>query len=660
MCGIAGFWRSRRKDGDPIETLNRMGDSLAHRGPDDSGVFFDGDAGIGFSFRRLSIIDLSREGHQPMFSVSGRYAIVFNGEVYNFEAICAELGARPWRGHSDTEVMLAAIEQWGLEDALRRFVGMFAFALWDRHERTLFLVRDRLGIKPLYYGCVDGDFVFASELKAVCQVPGFQGEIDRDVLAAYMRHGYVPSPHCIYRGLFKLKPGTLLEIHGPEQKPVERVFWSAKEVAISGLRSPFRGPDSEAVAELESRLAESIRLRMIADVPVGAFLSGGIDSSTAVALMQAQSSRPVKTYTIGFREQKYNEAAYARQVAAHLGTDHAELYVTSQDAMAVIPQLSSIYDEPFADASQIPALLVSKLARGSVTVALSGDGGDELFGGYGHYAQAVYAWKRMRYVPAGLRGFAARLMTALPPVAVKRGLSLARPLLPQGMHLLHPENAASKMAGYLGARSKEDLYLRVISRWDQPGDLVPDSSEPQTVRESMSALHSDARYYEAMMFTDLVNYLPDDVLAKVDRASMSVSLEVRVPILDHRVVEFAWRLPLPLKIRNGVSKWVLRQVLYKYVPPALIDRPKMGFGVPIGEWLRGPLREWAEDLLSESKLEQHGLLRAAPIRQVWHEHIAGVRNWEYRLWNVLAFQDWYNKAPKHAIASHHQPARAEC
>ncbi|HLW54318.1 MAG TPA: asparagine synthase (glutamine-hydrolyzing) [Candidatus Angelobacter sp.] len=659
MCGIAGFWRSRRRPDDPLATLNRMGQSLAHRGPDDSGAFFDPESGIGLSFRRLSIIDLSREGHQPMFSASGRYAIIFNGEVYNYEELRAELGARSWRGHSDTEVMLEAIEHWGLEAALGRFVGMFAFALWDCRERRLFLVRDRLGIKPIYYGWVDGDFVFASELKAIWQHPDFQGEIDRDVLAEYIRHGYVPSPHCIYRGLRKLRPGTMVELHSPAGDPVERVFWSAQEVAMKGLQSPFQGPDSEAVEQLQARLMDAVRLRMIADVPLGAFLSGGIDSSAVVALMQAQSSRPIKTYTIGFREQRYNEAAHAKKVAARLGTDHTELYVTPHDALAVIPSLSSLYDEPFADSSQIPTFLVSRLARGSVTVALSGDGGDELFGGYARYERAGLVWKTMGWMPRRLRGIAARGIASLSGSAFDRGVRLARPLLPKRLHLRNPKDTGRRVADYLAKGTKEDLYLRVISGWDAPEDLVPDSREPQNVLNSISALSGAGDFYECMMFTDLVNYLPDDVLTKVDRASMAVSLEVRVPVIDHRVVEFAWQLPLHYKIRNGVSKWALRQVLDKYVPAGLIERPKMGFGIPLGEWLRGPLREWAEELLSPAALEQHGLLRAGPIRQSWQEHVAGDKSWEFALWTVLAFQDWYSKAPRSAVISAPQALRAK-
>jgi asparagine synthase (glutamine-hydrolysing) len=641
MCGIAGFWQTKRGTEDPVETLDRMGTALAHRGPDDSGTFHDSATGMGLAFRRLSILDLSPEGHQPMFSASGRYVIVFNGEVYNFEEIRAELGVRQWRGHSDTEVMLAAVEQWGVESAVRRFVGMFALALWDRQERKLYLVRDRLGIKPLYYGRVGGNFVFGSELKAIRQYPDFQPDIDRDVLTLYLRHNYVPSPHCIYKGLYKLPPAHFLMLDSAMGALMPQPFWSAGEVAREGLRSPFSGSEEEAIDQLHQQLLSAVRLRMIADVPLGAFLSGGIDSSTVVALMQAQSSRPVKTFTIGFHEDTYNEATHAKAVARHLGTDHTELYLRSQDALNVVPLLPSMYDEPFSDSSQIPTYLVSKLARESVTVSLSGDGGDELFAGYNRYLFTRRIWTLLKALPKSARKAATQLLRAAPPSSIDRCFQLLRPILPGKLRPATPGDKVHKLAALLSAESPEALYYRTLSHWERPTEIALNSHEPGTVLASIAGSSWPSNVEEMMMLTDQLNYLPDDILTKVDRASMAVSLEARVPMLDHRVVEFAWKLPLHFKIRNGTSKWILRQILYNYVPRELVERPKMGFGLPIDRWLRGPLREWAEDLLSVKSLEQHGLLDAGPIRLKWREHLSGDRNWQYLLWDILAFQDWF-------------------
>ncbi len=659
MCGIAGFWQNKRGLEHPLETLGRMASALVHRGPDDSGVFRDAAAGVGLAFRRLSIIDLSAEGHQPMVSASDRYVIVFNGEVYNFEEIRAQLGNRVWRGHSDTEVMLEAIACWGLDAALQRFVGMFAFALWDRQERKLFLVRDRLGIKPLYYGRAGEDFVFASELKAIQQHPGFEGRIDRDALALYLRHNYVPSPHCIFQGLFKLKPGCCVTLGSPQDEPVQQAFWSAHEVARHGMQGPFQGPDDDAVAELEARLRDSLRLRTIADVPLGMFLSGGVDSSTVAALMQSQSSRPIKTFTIGFRDDRYDEATHARKVATHLGTEHTDLYLTDKDALGVVSRLATMYDEPMSDSSQIPTFLVSKLARRSVTVSLSGDGGDELFGGYNRYLLARSIWNGVRWLPGPVRKAAAGLLQGASPSIMDGVFRILGPALPGKMRLRRPGDYAHVLADYLSTGTKEGIYARTLSHWEDPSRVVVASREPSTVFDSIASSAKIAGFEEAMMLTDLVNYLPDDLLTKVDRASMAVSLEVRLPLLDHRVVEFAWKLPLRFKIRHSVSKWILRQVLYKYVPRELIERPKMGFSVPIGSWLRGALREWAEDLLSEASLRRHGLLDARPIQEKWKQHLAGSGNWHYLLWDVLVFQDWYANMLRNASVSHSSASAAE-
>ncbi|HEY1937100.1 MAG TPA: asparagine synthase (glutamine-hydrolyzing) [Candidatus Angelobacter sp.] len=642
MCGIAGFWQKKRHDDQPEEVLVRMGSALKHRGPNDSGTFCDNSNAVGLVHQRLSILDLSPAGHQPMFSHSGRYVMVFNGEIYNFSQIKQELGPDySWNGHSDTEVMLEAIECWGLYKAVKRFVGMFAFALWDKEEQKLFLVRDRLGIKPVYYGVVGDDFVFGSELKAIRQYPAFEARVDRDALALYMRHNYVPTPHCIYVGLRKLHPGSILVVSAPDAEPELTYFWSAVEVAKHGAESPFAGCDNEAVDQLEKTLRQAIGLRMIADVPLGAFLSGGIDSSTVVALMQSLSTRPVKTFTIGFREDDYNEATHAKRIARYLGTDHTELYVTPEEALAVVPLLSTMYDEPFADSSQIPTYMVSRLARTSVTVSLSGDGGDELFGGYNRYVLTKAMWTKLQRMPKSMRRIASRAIYSVPPSYIDGAYGLAKTMVPSTRRWAAAGDKAHKLAGFLEEESLESFYMRALSHWPDPSDVVLGSQEPETIIAFIRQMEWLHNIEDRMMLTDQVNYLPDDILTKVDRASMAVSLEARVPILDHRLLEFAWRLPLHFKIRDGVSKWILRQVLYRYVSPEMVERPKMGFGVPIDGWLRGPLRNWAEDLLSPRALESHGLLNAAIIRQRWQEHLSGARNWQYLIWDVLIFQDWY-------------------
>ena len=641
MCGIAGFWLRTETGNEPADLLERMGNTLAHRGPDDSGIFFDKNAGLGLSFRRLSILDLTAEGRQPMISASGRYTIIFNGEVYNYEAIRAELGPQQWRGHSDTEVMLAAIERWGLEAAVRRFVGMFAFALWDSFERRLHLVRDRIGIKPLYYGHVEGSFVFASELKALRVLPGFQAAIDRDSLAAYMRYAYVPAPHSIYKGIHKLPPGHILTLSSNEASPVLSAYWSAAEAARNGVESRLRGGDEEILEQLHEKLADAVRLRMIADVPLGAFLSGGIDSSIVVALMQSQSSGPVKTFTIGFHEDQYNEATHARKIAEHLGTEHTEFFVTPQDALNVVPLLPSMYDEPFADSSQIPTHLVSKLARGHVTVALSGDGGDELFCGYPRYDFVHSLWNAVRRVPGPIARSAAKAMHLVPTALINN--TAGRLPLPRRLRQA-PGEKLHRLADHLSAQDPAEIYLRAITMWSDPPSVVLNSHEHDSVFRAIRKFAEMPDIREMAMLTDLTNYLPDDILTKVDRASMAIGLEARVPLLDHRVVEFAWRLPLHFKVRNGKTKWALRQLLYQHVPAELVERPKMGFGAPIDLWLRGPLREWAEDMLATETLGRHGLFSVEPIRKKWREHVSGARDWHYLLWPVLMFQAWMAEA----------------
>ena len=647
MCGLTGFFDTAVSlDCDTQRTIVlRMASRLLHRGPDDSGEWTDEKTGIALGFRRLAIVDLSPAGHQPMVSASGRFVMAFNGEVYNFGAVRSELeaaGLAPeFRGGSDTEVMLAAFEAWGLEESVRRFVGMFAFALWDRAERRLHLVRDRVGVKPLYYGWAGKTLLFGSELKALRAHPDFGGEIDRDALALMLRYDYIPAPYSIYRGYCKLPAGTILTLdadRGSHAAPV--AYWSAKAVAEAGVRAPFRGSDAEAVEHLDELLRNSIGLRMIADVPLGVFLSGGVDSSVVVALMQAQSSRPVQSFTIGFREESYNEAHHARAVAQHLGTDHTELIVSPEEAIAVIPRLPTLFDEPFADPSQIPTFLVSQLARKSVTVSLSGDGGDELFGGYNRYFWGRSLWKRMSRIPRAARSAGAGLMNALPPAAWDSLFRLAGPLLPSGARQRNPGDKIAKLAEIMGADGPDALYLALVSHWKQPTQLVEGSQEPLTPFTDRTQWADLSDFTLRMMFLDTVSYLPDDILVKVDRASMGNSLEAREPLLDHRILEFAWQLPMEMKIRGGQGKWLLRQVLYKYVPQALIERPKTGFGVPIDEWLRGPLRDWAESLLAESSLKRQGVFHPPLIRKKWAEHLSGRHNWQYYLWNVLMVQAW--------------------
>jgi asparagine synthase (glutamine-hydrolysing) len=643
MCGIVGFLGGAGTTGQDAAVVRRMADLLRHRGPDDEGVWADTEAGIALAQRRLAIVDLSPAGHQPMFSACQRYVIVFNGEIYNYEEIRRRLDAETahaWRGHSDTEVLLEAIARWGLSRALKSAAGMFALALWDRRERTLVLARDRLGEKPLYYGRIGKSFVFASELKAFRAYPSWSPEIDRDAVALLMRHNYVPAPYSIYKGFYKLRPGHFLVLADGDREPRIEAYWSAHDAAEQARARPFEGSGDEAVAALERVLKQSIQGQMMADVPLGAFLSGGIDSSTVVALMQSMSSQPVRTFTIGFHQAGYNEAEHARQVARHLGTDHTELYVTERETMDVIPSLPQIYCEPFSDSSQIPTYLVSKLARQNVTVSLSGDGGDELFSGYTRYSIADEFWKKLARVPRPLRRATAGLAT-LPSPAFYDGL--AEPLmslLPERRRFGRVGDKVHKAARLLTMQTADDVYLHLCSHWNDPASFVVGSREPPTMLTGFDALPNLPGNIERMMYLDLLSYLPDDILVKVDRAAMAVSLETRVPMLDHRVVEFAMSLPLATLRSGNKPKWPLRQLLYKYVPSELVERPKMGFGVPIDSWLRGALRDWAEDLLSESRLGADDFFDPAPIRLAWREHLSGRRNRQYPLWNVLMFQAW--------------------
>jgi asparagine synthase (glutamine-hydrolysing) len=629
MCGIAGYLNSQNNNSNIIEAMTQK---LESRGPDDHGAWLSEDGNIVLGHRRLSILDLSAGGHQPMVSISGRYVIVFNGEIYNFAILRIELEklGYKFRGHSDTEVMLGAIDEWGIIEAVKKFNGMFAFALWDKKSRLLHLVRDRIGIKPLYYGWCGKTFLFGSELKALKVHPEFNADISRQSLSLFLQYNYVPVPYSIYSGIYKLLPGTILTIDEkkgdflPEPSP----YWSAKDIV---QQDRLKLSEQEAVDGLEGLLLDSVKLRMVADVPLGCFLSGGVDSSLVAALMQSQSNKPIKTFSIGFFEDQYNEAQYAKKVAEHLNTDHTELYVSPGDAIEVIPKLPYLYDEPFADSSQIPTFLVSQLARQNVTVSLSGDGGDELFAGYNRYYWGDNIWRKIRLLPFGVRKSLAYILRKVPPGYWDKILFNKFHLAGDKMH---------KLAGILTLKTPDSLYQRLISLDQNSFDLVKNENLNNAAVDLYSKEGIEGSFVERMMYWDMMHYLPDDILTKVDRASMGVSLEARVPLLDHRVVEYAWQLPLPYKIHKDQSKWVLRQVLYKHVPSSLIDRPKMGFGVPIDSWLRSPLKDWAENLLNEQRLEQEEFLNPKPIRQKWNEHLSGKRNWQHQLWAVLMFQSW--------------------
>jgi len=643
MCGIAGLLTG---GGAPNpELLRRMAGAIVHRGPDDEDVWIDPGAGVGFGHRRLAILDLSPRGHQPMASQSGRYVISYNGEIYNHLALRAELEGVNWLGHSDTETLVECIAAWGLEAALQKCVGMFALSLWDKKKRLLQLARDRFGEKPLYYGWSGGDFVFASELKAIREHPRFDNAISRRALGLFAARTYVPAPLSIYERLFKLEPGCILTVDRAAastprlEPPVEgrseggvslKRYWSYREVMRNGLADPIEN-EPEAIERLEQVLGDAIKGQSVADVPVGAFLSGGFDSSTIVALYQKYSSIPVRTFTIGFEEAGFNEAKHAKAVADHLGTVHSERYVTAKEARDVIPLLPAMYDEPFADSSQIPTHLVSRFAREQVKVALSGDGGDELFAGYNRHFMAPQLWQYLQRLPRAARAMIGAPLSKLPP-----GLWRALP----GSHAPNFGAKVQKALRVAGsARRFDDVYKSFLDEWA----LEP---SPVTGIGTKAENHLDMDFADGapdalrMMYCDAVTYLPDDILCKVDRASMAISLEARVPFLDHRVAELAARIPLAMKVRDGKGKYILRQLLHREAPAALFDRPKAGFAVPVGEWIKGPLRPWAEDLLDRGRLSREGFFDADAVDRRWRQHLSGMRDSTPAIWAVLMFQAW--------------------
>lgn len=647
MCGLIGFHSSVSAESLDRVALN-MADALAHRGPDDRGVWVDETCGLALAHRRLAVLDLSPSGRQPMHSDDQRHVIVFNGEIYNHLELRAQLeqqGRAPtWRGQSDTETLIACHQAWGIENTLAAATGMFAFALWDRQTRRLVLARDRMGEKPLYWTWTGNALIFGSELKAMRRHPGWQAQVSRPALASFMRHGYIAAPHSIYEGVFKLPAGHWLDI--PLDRPElaraaqPQAYWSLNDTVRDGIANPLEGDPEQAVDLLESELMRAIGGQMLSDVPLGAFLSGGIDSSAVVALMQSRSARPIKTFTIGFDDPRFNEAPHAASIAKHLGTDHTELYIDPSDALDLVPGLSERYDEPFADSSQIPTLMVSKLTRQHVTVALSGDGGDELFGGYNTFRFAPGLWRRIQRIPAPLRGLGASLLMRVPPSGWDAVLGRLRSASFSGSGRRLHGDKVHKLSGLLSAPHEREFYRRLSSHWLQPEDLVAGSSEAATLMTDNEALKDVDSFEHYMMAASAGMYMPDDILVKVDRAAMSQSLEVRVPMLDHKVVELAWRMPLAWKIRQDKGKWPLRQLLFRHVPEALFERPKKGFSIPLAQWLRGPLKDWADSLLEPARLQREGYLNPGPVQRAWRQHLDGEQDHSSRLWCVLTFQAW--------------------
>lgn len=641
MCGIAGFIDSKGINFDYANEIGKaMGKAIQHRGPDDSGIWIDKDNGLTLVHQRLSIIELSQSGHQPMISASGRYILCFNGEIYNHKDLRIELdkqGKSPaWQGNSDTETILACIEAYGLKKTLQKLIGMFAIAIWDKFKKEIFLARDRVGEKPLYYGSYGELLLFGSELKALRAHPKFIPKINRDALCLFLRHNCIPQPYSIYEGIKKLPPGHFVNL---KKDAVPKKYWSLNDSITSAKLIPFKETEIDSLNALDKLLLLSVKGQMQADVPLGAFLSGGVDSSLILALMQEQSSLPIESFTIGFENKEFNEAPFAMEVAKYLGAQHNELYVSSQTARDVIPNLPKIYDEPFSDSSQIPTFLVSQMAQKQVKVCLSGDGGDEIFGGYNRYTWGNSFLSKQMKIPKPFRTFASKLIMSVSPSIWNKLLAPASYLSPQKLKYTNVGDKLHKLASILNSSSFEEFYCKLISHWNFPESIVIGGKEPETF-VNMKTASNDVSNVEQMMFYDMLMYLPDDILVKTDRAAMAVSLETRAPFLDHRVIDLASRLPLHMKIRGGTNKWCLRELLYRRVPKKLIERPKMGFGVPIGDWLRGPLHDWAENLLEEKKMIQSGYFQNVEIQKKWREHLSGEKNWHYYLWDILMFESW--------------------
>ncbi|MBM3999087.1 MAG: asparagine synthase (glutamine-hydrolyzing) [Planctomycetes bacterium] len=641
MCGICGWLDARDSiAAEPSrERIERMARALNHRGPDDRGHWVDADSRVALGHRRLSIVDLSPTGHQPMISRSGRWIIVFNGEIYNHADLRARLESRrvAFRGRSDTEVLVEAIDHWGIATSVERLVGMFAFAVWDRAERALTLVRDRLGVKPLFHARFGSAFLFGSEIKAIRAHPAFAARVDRGAEGLFLAHGYIPSPHTAYDSVHKLPPGTMLRVTADDRLRVGEpdAYWTMRDVVERGRESPFTGPIERAEEELHDRIRDSVRLHMVSDVPVGAFLSGGVDSSTVVAMMRQVATGPVRTFTIGFQESAVNEGEHARKVADHLGTEHVEFTVRPEDALDLIPSLVDQYDEPFGDSSAIPTCLVSRLTREHVKVCLSGDGGDELFAGYDRYARIESTYRQFRSWPAWMRS----------------AIEAVVPRLPGRFMSARWYRRALTLCDLLRAGSPQEMYVLLHTHWRRPQRVMKDGRLPATIFHQPSQWPETENAIESMMFIDAITYLPDDVLTKVDRASMAVGLEARVPLLDHRLVEFAWRLPFAWKRQGEETKIALRRVLARYVPRPMFERGKAGFGIPLSQWLRGPLRDWAESLLDPRALESEGLLDAAAVRRKWREHCDGTSDWSHLIWDLLMWKAWRLGAEQGAVPS---------
>jgi asparagine synthase (glutamine-hydrolysing) len=652
MCGICGFYSKFLSTYDNV--ILKMNLSISHRGPDSSGVWQDRNSGIVLGHQRLSIIDLSITGNQPMNSNSDRFVITYNGEIYNHLEIRRELekisSTLQWKGSSDTETLLESIDFWGVEKTLKKIDGMFSFVVWDKKARSLTLARDRMGEKPLYYGWQGKGnhkvFLFGSELKALKTHPEFSSEVNRDAIALQLRHNCIPAPHSIYKGIYKLLPGHYLELKLSDLTnsliPSSKSYWSLVEQVIYGNSNKLIGGEIEIQNDFEKHLQASIKKQMISDVPLGAFLSGGLDSSTVVALMQSQSSHPIKTFTIGSSQENYSEAKYAKKISQYLGTDHTELYVSSKEALDIIPKLPIIYDEPFSDSSQIPSFLVSQLAKQQVKVALSGDGGDELFCGYNRYVMGKIFSNLCRFMPLPCRKLLASWLNSMSPQSWIKILKILSSL----DHRIDYRNKMQKIINVLKAKSSHDFYYTLCSHWQNPIEAVIDSNESETLLTKLQLELKIFNNQEKMMVLDSLTYLPDDILTKVDRAAMASSLETRVPFLDHKLIEYVWKIPHSLKFRDGKGKWILRKVLNKYIPKELTERPKMGFSIPIDIWLKGPLRNWAEALLNETRLKQEGYFNPKLIKHKWSEHINGKANWSYDLWDVLMFQAWLEREKK--------------